>query len=169
MTDRYSPEHDRSLSFDDPAIVIDWLTSSADVTLSDKDRNAPYAGGHITASHGRPDEDIHALQLEIDRSLYLGPDLKTPGPGFDRVAGLIAAVAAALVAEALGPPFAVAADEFEVGGAGSSGSAVYSSDSRVVNLSGGGYCGWICATPSTFNPFNDAGDFQLALTYTPAQ
>jgi hypothetical protein len=67
-----------------------------------------------------------------------------------------------------GTPFAVAADEFEVGGAGSSGSATYSSDNRVVNLSGGGYCGWICATPSTFNPFNDAGDFQLALTYVPA-
>jgi N-formylglutamate amidohydrolase len=73
-------------------------------------RNAPYAGGHITASHGRPAEGIHALQLEIDRSLYLGPDLKTPGPGFDRVAGLIAAVAAALAVEALGPPLAVAAE-----------------------------------------------------------
>jgi hypothetical protein len=63
----------------------------------------------------------------------------------------------------------VVAGEFEVGGAGSSGSAVYSTDNRVVNLSGGGYCGWICATPSTFNPFNDAGGFQLALELVPAQ
>lgn len=67
-----------------------------------------------------------------------------------------------------GTPFAVAADEFLVGGAGSSGSAVYSSNNRVVNLSGGGYCGWICASPATFNPFNDAGDFQLSLVYVPA-
>jgi hypothetical protein len=66
-----------------------------------------------------------------------------------------------------GTPFEVAADEFLVGGADSSGSAVYSSNNRVVNLSGGGYCGWICASPATFNPFNDAGDFQLALTYAP--
>jgi len=64
-----------------------------------------------------------------------------------------------------GTPFAVVADEFLVGGAGSSGSAVYSSNNRVVNLSGGGYCGWICASPATFNPFNDAGDFQLAVTF----
>lgn len=59
-------------------------------------RNSPYAGGHITAVHGRPRDGFHALQIEIDRSLYLGPDLREPGPGFDRVAGLIADVAAAL-------------------------------------------------------------------------
>lgn len=41
VTERYSPEHDRSIRFDDPAIGIDWRTSAADVTLSDKDRNAP--------------------------------------------------------------------------------------------------------------------------------
>jgi GON domain-containing protein len=66
-----------------------------------------------------------------------------------------------------GTPFAVAAGEFLVGGAGSSGSAVYSNDNRVVSLSGGGYCGWICASPDTFNPFNDTGDFQLALAFAP--
>ena len=32
----------------------------------------------------------------------------------------------------------------------------------------GGYCGWICASPDTFNPFNDAGDFQLAVVYVTA-
>jgi hypothetical protein len=67
-----------------------------------------------------------------------------------------------------GTPFAVAADEFLVGGSGSSGSAVYSTDQRVVNLTGGGYCGWICASPATFNPFNDTGDFQLSLVYVSA-
>jgi N-formylglutamate amidohydrolase len=73
-------------------------------------RNAPYAGGHITERHGRPDLGIHALQLELDRSLYLAPDLRTTGPGFDRVARLIAAVAEALAAAALAPPEAVAAE-----------------------------------------------------------
>ena len=66
-----------------------------------------------------------------------------------------------------GTPFAVSADEFLQGGAGSSGSATYSSDSRVVNLTGGGFCGWTCASPATYNPFNDAGDFQLDLVYAP--
>jgi N-formylglutamate amidohydrolase len=73
-------------------------------------RNSPYAGGHITACHGRPREGVHALQIEIDRSLYLGADLKEPGPGFDRVARLIAEVAAALAGRALAPPQAEAAE-----------------------------------------------------------
>jgi len=73
-------------------------------------RNAPYAGGHITARHGRPSEGIHALQLEIDRSFYLDGTLREPGPHFDRVARLIAAVAAALAARAQEPPQAIAAE-----------------------------------------------------------
>ncbi|HEX8263267.1 MAG TPA: N-formylglutamate amidohydrolase [Allosphingosinicella sp.] len=73
-------------------------------------RNAPYAGGHITERHGRPVRGIHALQLELDRSLYLAPDLRSSGPGFDRTARLIAAVAQALAAAALDPPEAVAAE-----------------------------------------------------------
>jgi N-formylglutamate amidohydrolase len=73
-------------------------------------RNAPYAGGHITERHGRPVRGIHALQLELDRSLYLAPDLRTTGPGFDRVSRLIAAIAEALAAAALEPPEAIAAE-----------------------------------------------------------
>lgn len=51
--------------------------------------NLPYAGGHLIERHGRPAEGIHALQLEIDRGCYLGPDGRTPGPGFDRAARLL--------------------------------------------------------------------------------
>ena len=58
--------------------------------------NDPYAGGAIVARHGRPGDGLHALQLEIDRSLYLGQDGRTAGPGFDRVATLIEALATAL-------------------------------------------------------------------------
>ncbi|HYE29439.1 MAG TPA: N-formylglutamate amidohydrolase [Allosphingosinicella sp.] len=73
-------------------------------------RNAPYAGGYITERHGRPDRGVHALQLELDRSLYLAPDLRSAGPGFDRVSRLIAAIAEALAAAALEPPEAIAAE-----------------------------------------------------------
>jgi N-formylglutamate amidohydrolase len=73
-------------------------------------RNAPYAGGHVTARTGRPKTGIHALQIEIDRSLYLAEDLRNPGPGFDRVAALIAAIVAAIAARALDPPQAIAAE-----------------------------------------------------------
>lgn len=73
-------------------------------------RNAPYAGGHITERHGCPERGVHALQLELDRSLYLASDLRSTGPGFDRVARLIAAIAEALAAAALDPPEAIAAE-----------------------------------------------------------
>lgn len=36
--------------------------------------NAPYAGGHIVEAHGRPGQAVHAVQIEFDRSLYLGSD-----------------------------------------------------------------------------------------------
>ncbi|MFL6843959.1 MAG: N-formylglutamate amidohydrolase [Allosphingosinicella sp.] len=73
-------------------------------------RNAPYAGGHITERHGRPRQGFHALQMELDRSLYLAPDLRSSGQGFDRVARLIAAVAGDLASAALEPPAAIAAE-----------------------------------------------------------
>ncbi len=34
-------------------------------------RNDPYAGGYITKQYGRPADDVHVLQIEIARSLYM--------------------------------------------------------------------------------------------------
>ena len=58
--------------------------------------NVPYAGGHIAERHGRPADNIHALQLEIDRGCYLAADRRTPGPGFDSAARLIEQLALGL-------------------------------------------------------------------------
>ncbi len=33
--------------------------------------NRPFAGGHITRSSGRPDQGLHALQIELRRDLFL--------------------------------------------------------------------------------------------------
>ncbi|WP_137932244.1 dTDP-4-dehydrorhamnose 3,5-epimerase [Mesorhizobium comanense] len=41
VTDTYSPEHDRSIRFDDPAIGIDWPSLAGGFQLSDKDLRAP--------------------------------------------------------------------------------------------------------------------------------
>jgi N-formylglutamate amidohydrolase len=72
--------------------------------------NAPYAGGHVVARHGRPERGIHALQLEIDRALYLDAALTAPGPGFNPICHLVAAIAAALEAALLGEAPAIAAE-----------------------------------------------------------
>jgi len=37
-------------------------------------RNAPYAGGHTTTLHGRTGRGCHALQIEVNRGLYLDED-----------------------------------------------------------------------------------------------
>jgi len=34
-------------------------------------RNQPYAGGFTTHHYGRPAEGLHALQIEINRGLYM--------------------------------------------------------------------------------------------------
>lgn len=41
VTDYYSPEHDRSIRFDDPEIGISWPFAPDQLRLSDKDRAAP--------------------------------------------------------------------------------------------------------------------------------
>jgi N-formylglutamate amidohydrolase len=49
-------------------------------------RNAPYAGGYTTEHYGRPGRQIHALQIEINRSLYLDEANLELTPGFERLA-----------------------------------------------------------------------------------
>jgi N-formylglutamate amidohydrolase len=49
-------------------------------------RNAPYAGGHTTAFYGRPAAGVHALQIELNRGLYLDEASLEPAKGFDRLA-----------------------------------------------------------------------------------
>jgi N-formylglutamate amidohydrolase len=72
--------------------------------------NSPYAGGYVVSRHGAPAANCHALQIEIDRSAYLDPTLKAPGPGFDRAARLLAAIAAAVADQALSGSEAIAAE-----------------------------------------------------------
>ncbi len=47
--------------------------------------NRPYAGGYITEHYGTPMEGIHALQIEINRSLYMDEETLQKTAGFDRV------------------------------------------------------------------------------------
>jgi N-formylglutamate deformylase len=46
-------------------------------------RNTPYAGGHTTAHYGQG--GCHALQIEVNRALYLDEDRIARKPGFDSV------------------------------------------------------------------------------------
>ena len=59
-------------------------------------RNAPYAGGFTTECYGRPVEGVHALQVEINRALYLDETTLKPRPGFERLGRDLERVFAAL-------------------------------------------------------------------------
>ncbi len=55
-------------------------------------RNSPYAGGYTTEHYGRPARRVHALQIEINRALYLDEATLAPTAGFETLKGKIEAL-----------------------------------------------------------------------------
>ncbi len=72
--------------------------------------NTPYAGGHILSAHGAPARGLHAVQIEIDRRLYLDDAFDQPGAGLAATAALLRRMFAALADEALAGRSAIAAE-----------------------------------------------------------
>jgi len=75
-------------------------------------RNKPYAGGFITEHYGNPASGLHAIQLELNRAIYMDERRRERGPRFAQVAADFGAVADALAAMPLGDlgPFQAAAE-----------------------------------------------------------
>lgn len=57
-------------------------------------RNTPFAGAYITQTYGRPSRRQHAIQIEIDRSLYMDEPTLTPHAGFEEVKTALSAAIA---------------------------------------------------------------------------
>lgn len=79
-----------------PEIVLgDRFGAAADVELVDQieaaflkadfvvSRNTPFAGAYVTQHYGRPLKAQHAIQIEIDRSLYMDESTIQPHADFD--------------------------------------------------------------------------------------
>lgn len=64
-------------------------------------RNTPFAGGHTTQTYGRPAHREHALQIEINRALYVDERTLERTNGYARVRADMGRVAEALNAAAL--------------------------------------------------------------------
>ena len=62
-------------------------------------RNRPYAGGFITEHYGEPGLGRHALQIEINRALYMNEQSLALTAGFATLADNLAAVFAEIAAE----------------------------------------------------------------------
>jgi N-formylglutamate amidohydrolase len=61
--------------------------------------NRPYAGGYITEHHGRPAHGTHALQLEINRGLYMNEMTFEPNNGYAALAQALDEIVRCLFAE----------------------------------------------------------------------
>ena len=61
-------------------------------------RNTPFAGAYVTQAYGRPSRKQHAIQIEIDRSIYMDEKRVRPNADFDQVRALLSQVSARIVA-----------------------------------------------------------------------
>jgi N-formylglutamate amidohydrolase len=69
--------------------------------------NYPYAGGYTTAHYGQPETGVEAIQIEINRDLYVNPVTLKLKPGYDQLAKDLREIIAAMIEAAL--PRALAA------------------------------------------------------------
>ena len=88
-----------------PEVVLgDRFGASADTAIVDVleqgfleaglvvSRNAPFAGAYITQRYGRPTKGFHAIQVEIDRALYMDERMIRPNANFDAVKAIVTQV-----------------------------------------------------------------------------
>ncbi len=73
-------------------------------------RNKPYAGGYITEHYGTPQAGIHAIQIELNRALYMDERRLVRTERFASVAADIAAIVAELAAFVAGYGLKAAAE-----------------------------------------------------------
>jgi N-formylglutamate amidohydrolase len=79
--------------------VIDDVMRGLGYSLA---RNKPYAGGFITEHYGNPASGLHAVQLELNRAVYMDERRRERGPRFRQVATDFLTLADALAAIPLG-------------------------------------------------------------------
>jgi N-formylglutamate amidohydrolase len=73
--------------------LIETHMQAAGLTVS---RNKPYSGGFFTENHGRPRHGRHAVQIEVNRALYMNESSHEPGTGFAELQKLFSALATLL-------------------------------------------------------------------------
>ncbi|MGZ9809251.1 N-formylglutamate amidohydrolase [Pseudoroseicyclus sp. H15] len=73
-------------------------------------RNMPFAGAYVTQAYGRPARRRHAVQIEIDRALYMDEARICPLPDFDAFRTLLRGVIADIAALGRADPLPMAAE-----------------------------------------------------------
>jgi len=73
-------------------------------------RNTPFAGAYVTQTYGRPSRQQHAIQIEIDRSIYMNEETLTPTSSFQSVKEALTSVIAEVCETHRGSALPVAAE-----------------------------------------------------------
>lgn len=74
--------------------VVDQIAGAFEAAGLRVSRNMPFAGAYITQAYGRPSRNVHAVQIEIDRQLYMDEARIEPHGGFEGFRQLITGVIA---------------------------------------------------------------------------
>ncbi|TNC48794.1 N-formylglutamate amidohydrolase [Rubellimicrobium rubrum] len=78
--------------------IVDQIEAAFTAAGLRVSRNMPFAGAYIVQHYGRPSRRQHAIQVEIDRSLYMDERLVEPSPRFEQFRQLLGRVVADLTA-----------------------------------------------------------------------
>ncbi|MGI9372712.1 MAG: N-formylglutamate amidohydrolase [Hyphomicrobiales bacterium] len=84
LGDRYGSTCNGAITDTFEALLID-----AGYTVA---RNKPYAGGHITQHYGRPAHNRHAMQVEVNRALYMDETTLLAHEGFAQLQDKLAEI-----------------------------------------------------------------------------
>jgi len=63
--------------------IVDQIEASFAAAGLNVVRNSPFAGAYIAQAYGRPSREQHAIQIEIDRSIYMDERQIRPHDNFD--------------------------------------------------------------------------------------
>ena len=63
--------------------------------------NYPYAGGYTTSHYGNPEDEIEAIQIEVNRDLYVNPITLAPKSGYEKLAEDLRHITQDIVASAI--------------------------------------------------------------------
>lgn len=74
---------------------IEAAFAAAGLTVA---RNTPFAGAYVTQTYGRPSQGQHAIQVEIDRSLYMDEKRVRPLPDFEAFRAVLRGVVSEIAA-----------------------------------------------------------------------
>lgn len=115
LIDSHSMPHDAIVEFSQnsagtPDVVLgDRFGAAADGTIVDEiaalfqaeglrvARNTPFAGAYVTQRYGRPGQDQHVIQVEIDRALYMDERQIMKRPNFETLRATMRRIMAGII------------------------------------------------------------------------